>query len=87
MVNNNEDLTMTVMINAFSNIARYNNYSPATYNNASNMSINSTDRDHRWLEWFEQKFSGLPDEIDFQEFKTVLHIKEVRIIKHAISHV
>ena len=37
----------------------------------------STDRDHRWLEWFEQKISSLPDHIDFEEFKSVLHIKEV----------
>ena len=36
----------------------------------------STDKDHRWLEWFEQKFSSLPDEIDFDQFKKILHIKE-----------
>ena len=40
---------------------------------------NSTDRDHRWLEWFEQKFSGLPDEINFEQFKNALHIKEVKL--------
>lgn len=40
----------------------------------------STDKDHRWLEWFEQKFSSLPDEIDFDQFKKILHIKEVLAI-------
>ena len=29
------------------------------------------------LEWFEQTFPSLPDEIDFEQFKKVLHIKEV----------
>lgn len=46
---------------------------------------NSTDRDHRWLEWFEQKFSSLPDEIDFEQFKKALHIKEVSTHKNKLK--
>ena len=45
----------------------------------------STDKDHRWLEWFEQKLSSLPDEIDFNQFKKILHIKEVGIPHGLVS--
>ena len=38
------------------------------------------DSDGKWSAWFEQRFSCFDaddEEIDFEEFKKVLHIKEV----------
>lgn len=38
------------------------------------------DRDAKWLAWFEQQFSmvaGSDRQIDLQEFKNALHVKDV----------
>ena len=38
------------------------------------------DRDAKWLAWFEQQFSmvaGSDRQIDLEEFKHALHVKEV----------
>lgn len=38
------------------------------------------DRDAKWLAWFEQQFSSLAGsdrQIDIEEFKEALHVKEV----------
>ena len=38
------------------------------------------DRDAKWLAWFEQQFSNLAGndrQIDIEEFKEALHVKEV----------
>ena len=38
------------------------------------------DRDAKWLAWFEQQFSmvaGSDRQIDLQEFKHALHLKDV----------
>lgn len=40
----------------------------------------SMDRDAKWLAWFEQQFSmvaGSDRQIDLQEFKHALHLKDV----------
>ena len=40
----------------------------------------SMDRDAKWLAWFEQQFSNLAGndrQIDLEEFKEALHVKEV----------
>lgn len=45
--------------------------------------IYSMDRDAKWLAWFEQQFSNLAGsdrQIDLEEFKEALHVKEVRMI-------
>ena len=47
----------------------------------------SMDRDAKWLAWFEQQFSivaGSDRQIDLEEFKTALHVKEVRQGKSAL---
>ena len=84
MVNNNESLTLKYLLNAFKNIARLveilHIHVGMHFYYTTIICTNSTDRDHRWLEWFEQKFSGLPDEINFEQFKKALHIKEVKLL-------
>ena len=40
------------------------------------------DRDAKWLAWFEQQFSNLAGsdrQIDIEEFKEALHVKEVSV--------
>ena len=83
MVNENKDLKLSVMLNAFSKIARLVNtiwelcVLPVSL---KCFQFNSSNSDTKWLEWFEQKFSSLGgsnQEIDFDEFKKALHIKEV----------
>ena len=42
--------------------------------------LHSMDRDAKWLAWFEQQFSNLAGsdrQIDIEEFKEALHVKEV----------
>lgn len=42
--------------------------------------LHSMDRDAKWLAWFEQQFSSLAGsdrQIDIEEFKEALHVKEV----------
>jgi hypothetical protein len=41
------------------------------------------DRDAKWLAWFEQQFSSLAGsdrQIDLEEFKEALHVKEVSVV-------
>lgn len=43
----------------------------------------SMDRDAKWLAWFEQQFSNLAGsdrQIDLEEFKEALHVKEVSMV-------
>ena len=45
------------------------------------------DRDAKWLAWFEQQFSNLAGsdrQIDLEEFKEALHVKEVSMISRVI---
>ena len=85
MVSENKDLNLSVMLNAFSKLARLVNIAwelcilPVSLNV---FDLNSSSSDTKWLEWFEQKFSSLSgssQEIDFDDFKKALHIKEVYI--------
>ena len=81
MVSDNKDFNLTVMLNAFSKIARLVNITCMLPLSLKCFDPNSSDSDTKWLEWFEQKFSSLGgsnQEIDFDEFKKALHIKEVQ---------
>lgn len=47
----------------------------------------SSDSSAKWSEWFEQKFAYISrnnKELDFEEFKKALHIKEVKL-EHIIQ--
>ena len=81
MVNNNEDLSLDVMLRAFKNIAWLAKTTHMLSHSLNCFDSFSTDSDGKWSSWFEQKFTcfgGDSHEIDFEEFKKVLHIKEVK---------
>ena len=85
MASEKKDLNLAVMLNALSKIARLVETTQrlvviATFTKPYWLYVCSSNSDTKWLEWFEQKFSSLGgnnQEIDFDEFKEALHIKEV----------
>lgn len=85
MSGENKDLNLSMMLNAFSKIARLVNIIQELCMLPVSLEcfdLNSSNSDTKWLEWFEQKFASLGgsnQEINFDEFKKALHIKEVQL--------
>ena len=82
-------LTLPELLDAFGKIAwlAHNNFCTIILMHEPDghcmISHYSMDRDAKWLAWFEQQFSNLAGsdrQIDLEEFKEALHVKEVSMV-------